>query len=365
MSYKLSLLGCILFTIFYASSYFSSLHDAHAEQSGGSQAFFSVTNDFIEINSTTEGTIQSLHIPKASLLFDLIGHMDQNGNLLSISIQRKPELENLYKELSNGTHDAVFIYPSFTQAAYENGGFYDFYDKNCDSRCLTVPIPTSVDGFQSSSIFGAWTLKLLNYSYVKDQDIDKNPDILKQYKRVIVLHNEYVTKKEFDAITSHPDVVFLYPNALYAEVKADYSSNTITLVHGHGYPDSKIRNGFGWQYDNSKYEYNVDCSNWNFYRSGEYTMLNCYPEFKILHSEQLIRLLQKNDPAGILDDINNWLRYPSDSSTVTELLSDYDVQGKHLPSWVGKSANLVINGEISKSDFAHLIWYLYNQNVLA
>ncbi|SMH72212.1 hypothetical protein [Candidatus Nitrosotalea okcheonensis] len=35
--------------------------------------------------------------------------------------------------------------------------------------------------FQSSSIIGAWVLKL-NYSYVKDHDVDKNPNILKQYK---------------------------------------------------------------------------------------------------------------------------------------------------------------------------------------
>jgi hypothetical protein len=54
----------------------------------------------------------------------------------------------------------------------------------------------------------------------------------KYHDRVIVLPNEYVTKKEFDAIASHPDMIFLYPNALYAEVKTDYASNTITLVRG-------------------------------------------------------------------------------------------------------------------------------------
>ena len=72
---------------------------------------------------------------------------------------------------------------------------------------------------------------------------------------MIVLPNEYVTKKEFDAITNHPDVVFLYPNALYAQVRTNYTDNTITLVHGHGYPDIKIKNGFGWKYDSSKYDY--------------------------------------------------------------------------------------------------------------
>src|SRR5574337_189234 len=180
---------------------------AYAEQSDSTTSI-SITNNFIEINSTTEGTIQSLHIPLESLLFDVIGHMDQSGNLESLSMQRKPDLQNVYKdlELAKGTHNAVFIYPSFTQAVYEKGGFYDFYRKDCDSSCLTVPIPTHVNGFQSSSIFGAWALKLLNYSHVKDEDIDKNPDILKQYKRVIVLPNEYITKKEFDAITSQVTV---------------------------------------------------------------------------------------------------------------------------------------------------------------
>lgn len=368
MANRLSTLSYLVFCIasLCATSYLLSLPEVHAEKSE-STASFSITNDLIEINSTTEGTIQSLKIPKADLLFDVIGNTDQNGNLLTISIQRKAELQNLYNELGlqKGSHDAVFIYPSFTQAAYEKGGFYDFYRNNCDASCLTVPIPTSVNGFQSSSIFGAWALKLLNYSYVKDQDVDQNPDILKQYKRVIVLHNEYVTKKEFDAITSHPDVVFLYPNALYVEVQANYSTNTITLVNGHGYPDSTIKNGFGWQYDNSKYEYNVDCNNWNFYLAGNYSMLNCYPEFKILYAEQLIRSLKLPDPADLIDDLSNWLRYPNDPSSVTELLSDYDISGKHVPSWVGISANLVINGEITKSDFAHMIQYLNDQNLLS
>ena len=282
-----------------------------------------------------------------------------------MTIQRKTEQENLYKdlELPKDSHDAVFIYQLYT-GSIRKGGFYDFYHKNCDSSRLTVHIPDSVNGFQSSSIFGAWALKLLNYPHVKDQDIDKNPDILKQYKRVIVLHNEYVTKKEFDAITSHPNVVFLYPNALYAEVQANYSTNTITLVNGHGYPDSTVKNGFGWQYDNSKYEYNVDCNDRNFYMSGNYTMLNCYPEFKILHSAQLIHSLQNTDPTDLLD-INNWEKQPNDPSAITGLLIDYGISGKHIPLWVHKSANLVIIGEISKSDFGNLIYYLYDQNLLS
>ena len=94
-------------------------------------------------------------------------------------------------------------------------------------------------------------------------------------------------------------------------------------------------------------------------------MLNCYPEFKILHTDQLIRSLKLQDPSDLIDDLSNWLRYPNDPSAVTELLEDYNVSGKHVPSWVGISANLVINGEITKSDFAHMIQYLNDQNLLS
>ena len=355
----------MLYHVFVIASFSIFSYNAYAEQSD-STASISIANNFIEINSTTEGAIQSLHIQRTSLLFDIIGHNDQNGNLLSLSIQRKPDLQNLYKdlELAKGSHDAVFIYPSFTQAAYEKGGFYDFYRKNCDSSCLTVHIPTKVNGFQSSSIFGAWALKLLNYSHVKDEDVDKNPDILKQYKRVIVLHNEYVTKKEFDAITSHPDVIFLYPNALYAEVKANYTDNTITLVHGHGYPDDTIRNGFDWKYDNSKYEYDVDCSNWHFYRSANYSMLNCYPEFAILHTEQMIHLLQNKNLAYLSDDLNDWSKHPDDPNAITKLLSDYDIKGTHIPHWVRIYTALNMSDTISQADFSNMIQYLYQKNML-
>ncbi|HVZ62279.1 MAG TPA: hypothetical protein VG896_01175 [Candidatus Nitrosotalea sp.] len=347
------------------ASLFIFLYPAYAEQSD-STASFSVTNNFIEINSTTEGKVQSLHIPRESLLFDIVGNTDQHGNLESLSIQRKSDLQNVYQdlELAKDSHDAVFIYPSFTQAAYEKGGFYDYYRKNCDTRCLTVPIPKSVNGFQSSSIFGAWALKLLNYSHVKDEDVDKNPDILKQYRRVIVLHNEYVTKKEFDAITGHKDVVFLYPNALYAQVMTNYTDNTITLVRGHGYPDQGTKNGFDWKYDNSKYEYDVDCNNWYFYRSANYSMLNCYPEFAILHTKQMIQLLHNKNPAYLSDDLIDWSKSSDDPTMIAKLLGDYDTKGTHIPHWVRICTNLYMSGEISQDDFSNMLKHLSQKNLL-
>jgi hypothetical protein len=322
--------------------------------------------DYLVVVSNTEGNQQTLHLPISSLLFNVTPHNDKNGNQVSLSLELKPELSSLYKDIGffDRPRDMVFIYPSFTQAAYGKNGFYDFYNKKCDTKCLTVQIPTSINGVQASSIAGAWALKLLNYQYLTDEDVDQNPDILKQYERVIVLHNEYVTKKEFDAITSHPDVIFLYPNALYAEVRTNYDNNTITLVHGHGYPDPTIRNGFGWKYDNSKYEYDVNCDNWYFYKAENYSMLNCYPEYKILSSEQILRSLQNANPADLLTDMGNWLRYQNDPSAIRGMLDDYGAQGTHVPYWVANIAISVENNEVSQTEFAHLIKYLSDQNIL-
>ncbi len=122
--------------------------------------------------------------------------------------------------------------------------------------------------------------------------MDQNPDILKKYDTVILLHNEYVTKKEFDAITNHPNVIYLYPNALYAEITINYEQNSITLLRGHNYPESKIRNGFDWKFDNSILEYDIDCQKMGFDKIDNGWMLNCYPERAIHQSKVLLEMIR-------------------------------------------------------------------------
>ena len=63
--------------------------------------------------------------------------------------------------------------------------------------------------------------------------------------------------------------------------------------------------------------------------------------------------------------MNNWLRYPNDPSAVTELLEDYDVSGKHVPSWVTKVAVSTMNGDVTKTEFGNMLRYLSNQNLLS
>lgn len=186
----------------------------------------------------------------------------------------------------------VVILPVFTEAAYWEPGFYTYYRGQCNFSCLTTTVEPTRSLFYTSSYEGASLLERLGYDTVTDIDVDQDPSILQKYDKVIVLHNEYVTQKEFDAITSHPHVIYLYPNSLYALVTVNYADGTITLVRGHNYPQSNISNGFGWKYDHSRMEYDTVCKNWTFLEVGDGIMLNCYPEYFLPHSIPLLRIIK-------------------------------------------------------------------------
>jgi len=189
-----------------------------------------------------------------------------------------PELEYYddYEALSSDSNTVV-IYPIFTQSAYNWHGIHNFYTGKCET-CLTNHIQDYYERSFASSANGFRILEFLGYYTIDDIDVDKNPNILKQFDKVILLHNEFVTQAEFEAIISHPNVIYLYPNALSSEIKVDYSINTISLVRGPGYPQAEISNGFDWEFDNSEYFGDWDCLDWEFYEMDNGHMLNCYPE---------------------------------------------------------------------------------------
>ena len=180
----------------------------------------------------------------------------------------------IYDNLKNNKKSAV-VFPIFTAAAYSEPGFYTFYRGECDDDCLTVKLDDEYNPLFTSSANGLQVLNLLDYDILTDISIHQNPEILTKYEKIILLHNEYVTSVEFDAILSHPNVIYLYPNALYAEVNFDEELWTISLVRGHNYPEITIRNGFDWEFDNSSEEYDVTCENMKFSKIDNGWMLNC------------------------------------------------------------------------------------------
>ena len=200
----------------------------------------------------------------------------------------------IYDDLKNNTKSVV-VFPIFTAAAYSEPGFYTFYRGDCDQEfhgvlfrdddCLTVKLEDEYSPLFTSSANGVQVLNLLDYEIITDITIHQNPEILLEYEKIILLHNEYVTSIQFDAITSHPNVIYLYPNALYAEIDFDEELWEISLIRGHNYPDPLIRNGFDWKFDNSLEEYDVTCKDMKFSKIDNGWMLNCYPE-NILHKSQ-------------------------------------------------------------------------------
>ena len=224
----------------------------------------------------------------------LVDPKDGMSKWISLMLGLNPNKMDVYNEVAlwNDPQSAVVVYPYFTYAAYNEPGFYTYYRGECDD-CTTTKFAPPIPLYTSSGI-GHQALTLLGYPTITDVDIDKNPSILQQFDKVIMLHNEYVTRAMFDAITSHPNVLYLYPNALYAEIEVNYIDETITLIRGHNYPEPEITNGFDWEFENTHpYEFDSECKILEIYRIKNGHMTNCYPENVFLKDgEQIFKLLK-------------------------------------------------------------------------
>jgi len=212
----------------------------------------------------------------------------------SLALGLNPNKMDVYNEVAvwNDPQKTVVVYPYFTSIAYSEPGFYTYFRGECDD-CTTTKFAHPTTLYTSSGI-GHQALTLLGYTSITDVEIDKNPGILQQFDKVIMLHNEYVTRAMFDAITNHPNVIYLYPNALYAEIEVNYIDETITLIRGHNYPEPEITNGFDWEFDNTHpYEFDTECKSMDIYRIKNGHMTTCYPENVFLkNNEQIFKLLK-------------------------------------------------------------------------
>jgi hypothetical protein len=190
--------------------------------------------------------------------------------------------------------NTIVIYPTFTSAAYSEPGFYTYFAGECDESCITDLSFANTELKYTSSGMGTQLLRALGYNFISDVDVDKNPEILKNYDTLILLHNEYVTKKMFDAISTHPNIIFLYPNALYAEIEVNHDDQTMTLIRGHNYPQIEIKNGFDYEIEDyfHKYEYDKTCLDWKFFKFENGYALNCYPDAVIWNMPEIVGQLK-------------------------------------------------------------------------
>jgi len=247
-----------------------------------------------QVNNDDLVFVQSAFFEIYGIYGDCIESDDGNLVWYNLLLGLNPNKMDMYNEVAvwNDSQKAVVVYPYFTYSAYAEHGFYEYYTGECDDCTTTKLVQPKV--LYTSSGMGHQALTLLGYPSITDVDIDRNPNILQQFDKVIMLHNEYVTRTMFDAITNHPNVIYLYPNALYAEIEVDYIDETITLIRGHNYPEPEITNGFDWEFDNTNpYEFDSKCKILDIYKIKNGWMTTCYPENIFLRdSQQLFDLLK-------------------------------------------------------------------------
>lgn len=208
-------------------------------------------------------------------------------------ISQMPETRffDQYEELS-APEKTVIIYPILTQTAYSWEGIHDFYMGRCET-CSEVKIEEYYDPIFSVGAKSFRILEFLGYNVINDIDIDKNPEILNNFNSVVLLHNQFATENEFLAITSHPNVIYLYPGALDSKVRINYEENTMILERGPAFPDLDIIDGFDWKHNNSHMSNNTICENWEFYEITNGYMLNCTPEDIIQNNDKILKKIKQ------------------------------------------------------------------------
>ncbi|MDW0297280.1 MAG: hypothetical protein QN784_02365 [Nitrososphaeraceae archaeon] len=188
------------------------------------------------------------------------GHTTSNNDY--IFSENKSEISTP----SNDSHTGEFgkkvkialVIPTFTAAAYDRS-FYLFYNKyinvtsgvnittdlNLLSSKVTEEPSSSASGFAMLYLLGnlKWISPESHIGFLADQDIDRGSIFQSNgsniYDVIILGHQEYVTKKEYDNlkqfVSDGGTMIILDGNVFYAEVKYNNNKDTITLVKGHSW----------------------------------------------------------------------------------------------------------------------------------
>ena len=191
----------------------------------------------------------------------------------------------------------MVITPLLTANAYRNGAFYNYFRGECNEECLTISINQNENYVYTSSLSGVELFKRLNATMIDDWEFSKNTWVIKEYDVIVILHNEYVTREMFDALQEHPNVIYLYPNALYGEI--EITDKNMTLIQGHQYKNKT--NGFDWEFENTHpFEYDIQCDDWEYYPIKNGKMLNCYPELALMIKPEILMPIIANAKGYII-----------------------------------------------------------------
>ena len=183
----------------------------------------------------------------------------------------------------------LVVAPLLTANAYAEPGFYTYFRGECDESCISVQIDGKVPFRYTSSNNALVFFINLGIPLIDDYTASLNPEILDEYEKIIMLHNEYVTIEFYETIIKHQNVYFMYPNALYAEI--ELVDGVMTLIRGHDFPPGAELcegNGFCWEFENTRPdEYDLECIDFEWRQIDNGYQLNCYPEVVIFEKPEI------------------------------------------------------------------------------
>jgi hypothetical protein len=289
----------------------------------------------------------------------------------------------------------AFVKPSFTYAAYQLNGFYNFYQKyrhlpdettniTTDLNLLTVKVPDktyltyrddpsdtprvpSQQNYyeklrelveqRASSSFSSQDLAI-HIADITDKEVHEgdifDSDGNNAYDILFLFHQEYVTQAEYDnlkkfVVQDGGTIVFNDANIFTVQVKYDSIDNTITLVRGHGWAyDDGI--GSAWRAESERWlEENEQWVGSNFIEipANDKDVTFSNNPFNYSHSEEQI-VTNPNDEIifdfGVMEDVS----YEIDDDKIDNM--------QHFPGFGKVAAYEMMSGKgkvINIGIFAH------------
>jgi hypothetical protein len=288
----------------------------------------------------------------------------------------------------------AFVKPSFTYAAYQLNGFYNFYQKymhlsdettniTTDLNLLTVKVPDKtyltyrddpsdtprvpsqqnyyeklrelVEEKASSSPSQNLAIDIAD---ITDKEVHEgdifDSDGNNAYDILFLFHQEYVTQVEYEnlkkfVVENGGTIVFNDANIFTVEVKYDSINNTITLVRGHGWAyDVSI--GSAWRAESERWlEENQQWVGSNFIEipANDKDVTFSNDPFNYTHSEEQI-VTNPNDEIifdfGVMEDVT----YEIDDNEIDDM--------QHFPGFGKVAAYEMTSGKgkvINIGIFAH------------
>lgn len=198
--------------------------------------------------------------------------------IIGISI---PGVTVLYVYLAPKPNSTLLITPIFTYSAYQDKCWYT--NEN-NTTCTIVHYNSVVDSKQDRMDYGGNRLQqqllCLKIDCITDVDLDKNPSIVNNYNRIVLMHNEYVTHNEYNAIMNHKNVFYVFPNSLYRFV--DYNGTHITYD-----TETNNKQSFSTWGDVSEFDTCIPIIGYHIVNYSNGKGLSCYVYREIMYNPYL------------------------------------------------------------------------------